>query len=116
MTDATLRTAISNAIGYWELRRLIYNSALALVVVIIYSLNLPGSRSAIGFNEVEVLVVMAVLANVAYCAAYFPDVLMQMSRFRDKWIKIRWLLLLVGVIFAAIITNFFAEGMFGHSA
>ena len=115
MPDVSLRTALSSAISYWEPRRILYNSVLAAVVVLLYVLNLPGSKAALTLDTVELLVVLAVLANVAYCAAYPPDVLMQMSQYRETWLKRRWVLLSIGLLFAAIITNFMSRGLLEHS-
>ena len=56
--------------------------------------------------------VLAVLANLCYCAAYIADVFAQFSGFRLAWIRWRWLLLTVGILFAGIITRFFALGFF----
>ena len=60
-----------------------------------------------------VLFVLAVLANVAYCAAYLGDVFVQISGFREGWLRWRWLLFVVGTAFAAAITRFFSIGFFG---
>ena len=56
------------------------------------------------------------LANVAYCAAYVPDVFAQMSSLRDSWLRYRWALFMVGVVFAAVLTHFWSLAMFAHSA
>ena len=57
---------------------------------------------------------IAVIANVAYCAAYIVDLFVQSSGFRELWQQYRWLLFAIGTIFAAIITRFVAMGMFQH--
>jgi len=55
---------------------------------------------------------LAVLANVAYCAAYVVDVFVQMSGFREQWRAYRWMLFFIGMSFAAILARFWALGMF----
>ena len=77
------------------------------------SVTSPASRSKLDFNLGLVLFVLAVLANVAYCAAYLVDVPAQLSTFRTAWIQLRWLIALVGISFAAVLTYFFSLGFFG---
>jgi hypothetical protein len=49
---------------------------------------------------------------VAYCAAYPVDIFAQQSDFLGLWLKYRWLLFTVGLLFAAVVTRFFAMGLF----
>jgi len=65
---------------------------------------------------VLLLFVLAVLANVAYCAAYVPDVFAQMSSLRDSWLRYRWAVFVVGLAFAGILAHFWSSAMFGLSA
>jgi hypothetical protein len=110
--QVSLRDAVTNAISYWEPRRLIYNAVLAAIVLGYFLSYLPGSRETFTLNAVLVLFVLAVLANLCYCAAYVPDVVAQFSGLRPVWIRWRGLLLAVGIVFAGIITRFFALGYF----
>ena len=59
---------------------------------------------------------LAVLANVAYCAAYVVDIFAQVSGYRELWQKYRWLLFVVGLLFAGVITRFWSLAFFnpGH--
>ncbi len=109
-SDATLtfRDAISNAVRYWEPRRLIYNAVLLVVVVLVFVGEWPEAKQALRFETLLSLFILAVLANVAYCAAYLPDIALQYSSFRSVWMKWRFLLLAVGILFAAALTYFFA--------
>jgi hypothetical protein len=66
-------------------------------------------------NLFLLLFVLAVLANVAYCAAYIVDVLAQASGFREQWLKLRWTIYLLGIAFAAVLTRFWALGLFSRS-
>lgn len=115
METAEWRDYLGNALRYWEPRRILYNLLLAAVVVIHFVKELPFSKTALQFNSLLLLFVLAVLANVAYCAAYVPDVFAQMSSLRDVWIRYRWVLFVVGLAFAAILTHFWSFGMFAHS-
>jgi hypothetical protein len=115
MTEIAARDALSDAIRYWEPRRILYNVVLLLVVAATYWANLPTSRSIVNADCLQVLFVLAVLANVAYCAAYVVDVIAQISAFRGAWRRGRWMLLVVGVLFAGVLAHFFSGGLFAHS-
>ena len=112
MADVTAREALSQAIRYWEPRRLLFNAVLLIEVTAIFALNLPGSRARLNVDVVLLLFVLAVLANVAYCAAYLVDVVAQLSTFRITWLRYRWALFLIGVAFAGALTYFFSSGLF----
>lgn len=115
MNSPTLREAVSNAIKYWEPRRIVYNVLLAAVVTacfLYFSKGASWIKAMISFNGVLGLFLLAVLANVAYCAAYPVDIFAQWSSYRDTWLRVRWLLFLLGLVFAAILTRFFAIAMF----
>jgi hypothetical protein len=107
-----LRDAMTSAIAYWERARIVYNVVLALVVVGHFAAAWPGSRSKITLDLAQVLFLGAVLANVAYCAAYPVDVFAQLSAFRAPWLRLRWLLLVVGIACAAILTRIVSLGLF----
>lgn len=109
----SLREAVTNAIGYWEPRRLIYNAVLVAIVLWYLVRSLPASRAVIGFNLLLVLFVLAVLANLCYCAAYIPDVVAQFSGFRPVWLRYRSLVLVIGILFAGIIARFFTLALVG---
>ena len=109
---ARVREAVSEALGYWEPRRIVYNAVLALIVLAYFAINWPYSRTVVSFDGVLVVFVLAVLANICYCASYLGDVFVQTSGFRESWLKWRWVLLVIGIAFAAIITRWFAIGFF----
>ena len=110
----TFREALTNAIQYWEPRRIIYNLVLATVVAIhaIVSWFEPGPVPAITSDAVLSLFLLAVLANVAYCAAYVPDIPAQLSGFRTEWLRLRFVVFLVGIAFAAILAHFYSRSFF----
>jgi hypothetical protein len=116
METAQWRDFLSNAIRYWEPRRILYNLLLAAIVIVHFVVELPFSRTDLQFNSLLLLFVLAVLANVAYCAAYAPDVFAQMSSLRDSWLRYRWVVFLIGLAFAAVLTHFWSLAMFAHNA
>src|SRR5947199_3922288 len=111
----SLRDMATDAIRYWEPRRLVYNVVLALIVIGYFIAAFPASRQTVTVDGILFLVLLTVAANILYCAAYIVDVFTQFSGFRAVWIRCRWILLVVGIIFAGIITRFFVLGFFGNS-
>jgi len=112
MDATTLRGNATDAIRFWEPRRLVYNALLAAIVLIYFVMNYPASKAQLTVDGAQAVFLLAVLANVAYCAAYLADIFAQISGYRELWRKYRWVLFLIGMLFAGIITRFVAMGMF----
>jgi hypothetical protein len=112
MEMATIRESITDSIRYWEPRRIVYNLLLAVTVAIYYVHGLPFSKSVLTLDFVLILFVLAVVANVLYCAAYLVDVFAQGSGFRETWRSKRWILFSVGMLLAIIFTRFISMGFF----
>lgn len=110
----TVREALTDAIRFWEPRRIVYNFVLALVVAIhaVLSWLGPGPAPKITTDPLLSLFLLAVLANVAYCAAYIPDIPAQLSGFRPQWLRLRFVVFLVGVAFATTLAHFYARSFF----
>jgi hypothetical protein len=102
----------ANALRYWEPRRLVFNGVLALVVLTHFLLAWPDSRSRLSFDLLLGIFILAVLANVCYCAVYAVDLFVQFSGLHAPWRAGRIVVLIVGTAFAATITHFLAQGMF----
>jgi len=114
METQLLRESATDAIRYWEPRRLAYNAILAGVVLTYFAANYPASKTVLSLDGALGIFVLAVIANVAYCAAYIPDIFAQMSGYRELWRRYRWVIFVIGILFAAILTRWFSLGMF-HS-
>ena len=111
--DATnLRETTTDAIRYWEPRRLIYNLVLAAIVLTYFAASYPASKAQLTLDGAQGVFLLAVLANVAHCAAYVADIFAQISGYRELWHRYRWILFVIGMLFAGIITRFVAMGMF----
>ncbi len=109
---ARVREAITDGLRYWEPRRIAYNAVLAAIVMGYFIANWSYAISVVSFDGVLTVFLLAVLANIAYSAAYVGDVFVQISGLREAWHKWRWVLWLIGTTFAAILTRFFAMGFF----
>lgn len=108
----TFREALTDSMRYWEPRRIVYNLVLLAVVGIHALLAWRESLFAVTTDTALVLFLLWVLANVAYCAAYFVDIPVQFSGFRPPWLKVRAVVFVVGIAFAAVLAHFIASGMF----
>ena len=108
-----LREITSDAIRYWERHRVVYNVVLAMAVIVVFLGGLPTSRESVSGENILELFVLAVAANVVFCSAYLLDFFAQLSEYRAAWRRHRWMLFVVGLIFASIITRWMAMGLFG---
>ncbi|SRR5581483_4988626 len=112
MEPSTLRDSFTNAIRFWELRRIVYNLVLAVVVGAYFIAGYPASKAVLSLDFALGLFLLAVVANVAYCTAYLADIFVQISGFREIWQRSRWIVFVIGTTFAAVITRFVAMVMF----
>jgi hypothetical protein len=104
---------VADALRYWEPRRIVYNALLAVIVLGYFFAGWPASKSFLTLNGILWMFFLAVLANVCYCAAYVVDLFVQLSPLRGSWTRLRWILFLVGLAFAAVIARFFSIATFG---
>ena len=109
------REAATNAIRFWEKARIGYNFVLAAIVIGYFVAELPSSKLLVSIDSALGLFILVVLANIAFCAAYPVDIFAQMSSFKTVWLRARWVVLGVGVLFAAIITRFIVMGLLGSA-
>ena len=112
MDTPTFRESVSDAMRFWEPRRLLYNALLSVIVLFYFFRAYPASKTVLTLDSILGLFLLVVLANVAYCAAYLVDVFAQWSSYRDLWRRFRWALFAVGMLFAGILTRFIAIGIF----
>jgi hypothetical protein len=103
--------SVADALRYWEARRVLYNAVLTAVAASWVALTWPHFRSVqlMGIPPgdthpaIIILIVLAFLANVCYCAAYLVDIPLQLTF--ATWRKHRWALLLTGTVLALLVEN-----------
>ncbi|PYX67585.1 MAG: hypothetical protein DMG78_27370 [Acidobacteria bacterium] len=100
------RAFLTDAIRFWEPRRLVYNFVLAVVVVVWIVASWPHFHPAFTLHSLLLLSVLAVLANVCYCAAYFVDIPMQSLSVGRALRRQRWGLWVMGTLFAILFENY----------
>lgn len=104
--DPGFRHAMDDALRYWEIRRAPYNLVLVAVTVFWCAWTWPHFRPALTGASLLKLLVLALLANVCYTAAYVVDLPMQLSSYRSAWYRKRWILWVVGTAFAALLATY----------
>ena len=102
-TPSPFRSHLAAAARFWEPWRLAYNTALAAVVFAWIVATWPHFRPAFNLTSLLFLVILALLANVCYCAAYAVDLPLGASSFAARWRRWRWSLWLVGTLFAVLL-------------
>ena len=108
------REALSDALRYWEPRRLLYNGVLALVVFshFLIARLTPREAPLLTADTILVIFLLAVVANVAYCAAYLGDIPAQLSAYRSAWARWRPAVFWIGTAFASVLAHFLSRGLF----
>jgi hypothetical protein len=91
---------------YWEPHRVVYNAVLVAIVIGYFGIYYPTSRSFLSVDSVLFLLLLLVLANVVYCAAYPVDIFVSASSYGEQWRKHRWVVFVIGLLLAAIIASF----------
>ena len=105
---------VTDAVRYWEPRRLVYNAVLAAVVIAHFFACWPTSWVLVSVDLVLQLFMLAVFANALYCLAYVADVVVQLSTARNARWRVRLVVFLTGTALAATITRFVSMALFVH--
>ena len=97
---------MGDAAAWWEWRRISYNLALATVTGAWLILTWPHFRPALTVQSMGQLLVLAVLANLAYSTAYLIEMPVGDAAIRGAWRRRRWILWLAGTLFAVLLANY----------
>jgi hypothetical protein len=100
------RGIFADAMRFWELRRLLYNFVLCAVVVAWVVGTWPHFQPMFEPHSLLLLAVLALLANVCYCAAYLVDIPMQRTATGGMWRRRRWALWMGGMLLAILLANY----------
>jgi hypothetical protein len=95
--------SLREAIRYWEPRRIWYNLALIALAGGWVFVTWPHFQHALTPGHSLELLVLAGLANLGYSAAYLVDLPIQHSSFNMRWRQRRWVLWLLGTLFALLL-------------
>ena len=97
---------LAEAARFWEPRRLLYNLLLLGVVLVWVTKTWPHFRPAITPESLGIMTVLALLANLCYCAAYLAEVLIQNATSSAAWHRQRWAVWVVGTLLAILFENY----------
>ena len=106
LPGAPARGLFGEAVRYWEPRRVVYNVALAGVVVAWLVATWPHFRPALNLQSLLLLIILGLIANVCYCAAYLVDLPLQSSAMSTMWKRWRGGLWLLGTLLAILLANY----------
>jgi len=101
-----LPESFSTALRFWEPRRIVYNVVLAGFVVGWVVGSWPHFQPAFTLINAFQLAVLAVLANICYCAAYIAEMVMQPICAGANWLRWRSALWVVGTVLAVLFENY----------
>ena len=95
-----------SALRFWEPRRLLYNAILTAVALLWLIKDWSHYRPALTLSFFFFMCILALLANLCYCAAYLAEIPIQLLFPRDAWRRLRWTLWTVGTLFAALFESY----------
>ena len=110
MTNQSLNSggnvlSLRDAARFWERGRIFYNAILIAIVLLWVVLTWPHFRPALSLSPLLAMVVLGLLANVCYSAAYGAEiVLLRNSSLSSR--RLRWALWSMGTLFALVLENY----------
>ena len=106
LPSAGWRASLGDAVRFWEPRRALYNIVLAAVVLAWVVITWPHFLPALKPDSLLLLLVLALLANACYSAAYLADVPVGHSRLAGVWRRCRWMVWSAGTLLAILLANY----------
>ena len=106
------RSAMREAVQFWERRRIWYNAILIAIVALWVVLTWPHFRPAMNLSALGKMCVLAVLANLCYCAAYVAELFMQTAIPHSSWHRVRIGLFVAGMLIAIVLSNYWIRTRF----
>lgn len=100
------RVDLRDAARFWEPRRLWYNAVLVAIVVLWVVFTWPHFRPAMTLAALGKMTVLAILANLCYCAGYAFEGFIQPLVSREYWRRLRYVVWVAGMLFAILLSNY----------
>lgn len=97
---------LKDASQFWEPRRIWYNAVLLLIVVLWVAVTWPHFRPAMNWVAFGKMTVLALLANLCYCAGYVSEGFIQPLLPKEFWRRARWAVWLAGMLLAMLFSNY----------
>jgi hypothetical protein len=106
MKSKTIMKNETNAARFWERGRILYNAILTIVVLLWLVLSWPHFRPALTLGSFEVFVVLGLLANLCYSAAYLAEIFIQLLASGPSRRRARIAIFVLGTLFALVLENY----------
>jgi len=103
---ASWRQRFIEAARFWEPRRIVYNLLLSAVAIVWIVASWPHFRPAMTLESLGIMTVLALLANLCYCAAYtaeIPPLGFPLGAARNRG---RWAIWVLGTLLAILFENY----------
>ena len=101
-----LSVDLKAASRFWERQRPWYNAVLLLLVVLWVGFTWPHFRPAMNLVALGKMTVLALLANLCYCAGYAMEGFIQPMVEQAYWRRLRWVVWVVGMLLAILLANY----------
>ena len=98
--------SIRDATRFWEPRRLIYNVMLTATALFWLTKDWTNFLPAMTWSSLGIVTVLALLANLCYCAAYLADLAIQVLLPSLAWSRSRWAIWSLGTLFAIVFESY----------
>lgn len=95
-----------SAARFWEARRLLYNLVLTGVALFWFLKAWSHFRPALSWSLLGILVILAMLANLCYCAAYLADLAIQHLLAGSARSRCRWAVWSLGTLCAILLESY----------
>jgi hypothetical protein len=97
--------SIRSATRFWEPRRLIYNAILIATALFWLTKDWTHFLPAMKWSTLGAVTVLALLANLCYCAGYLADLTIQQLS-NSAWNRSRWAIWSLGTLFAMLFESY----------
>ena len=104
--SSPFRALLADAARFWERGRIIYNLVLTAVFLIWVVASWPHFRPAFKLEPLFLLIILALIANAFYSAAYLVDIPLQYTAEKRTRNRFRWGLFILGTVFAVLLENY----------
>jgi hypothetical protein len=98
--------SIRSAASFWEPRRLVYNAALTATALFWLVKDWTHFLPAMKWSTLGAVTVLALLANLCYCAAYLADLAIQQLLPNSARNRSRWTIWSLGTFFAMFFESY----------
>lgn len=97
---------LKDAVRFWETGRIWYNVVLLAIVALWVIWTWPHFRPAMNWIALGKMTVLALLANLCYCAGYVTEGFIQPLIQQDFWRRARWTVWTAGMLLAFLLSNY----------